>query len=199
MAQYTLYIAADKSDNSRFCVGSSLCMGTVEYLPDGLVNIVNCDDIRKSKKAIPTWLIGTPTLVSYGTTDIYRGAQAVSQLQDFAISYTEHATTQRLTTQSRNPTTTSHPLAVSASTSVHRGDVIPPAEDPPSQNESGNDRELSNLWESKIQDDESEEMLGGGKLTGDDLAKAVSQRQQTMHNVSKSGAPPPPPPPQERD
>ncbi len=195
MTQYTLYIASDKSDSSRFCVGSSLCMGTMEYIPDGLVNVVNCDDMKKSKKPFPTWLIGTPTLASYNDNNIYRGTQAVTQLQDFAISYTEHATTQRLTTRSQNPKTPQPPPA-----SARIGGVVPPhPTEPPSNNdEYGNDRELSDLWESKIQDDESEEILGSRKLTGDDLSNAVAQRQQNMHNITQSG-PPPPPPPQEKD
>tara|TARA_E500000178_G_scaffold356296_1_gene433161 strand:+ start:1185 stop:1709 length:525 start_codon:yes stop_codon:yes gene_type:complete len=174
-------------------------MGTIEYLPEGMVSVINCDDMRKNKKPIPTWLIGTPTLVSYGGTDIYRGTQAVAHLQDFAITYTEHATTQRLTTQTRKPPAI-QPSAASSAASARRGDVIPhpPMTNPSSNVETDNDRELSDLWESKIQDDDAEERLGSGKITGDDLARAVSQRQQTMHNVSQSG-PPPPPPPQEKD
>lgn len=48
------------------------------------------------------------------------------------------------------------------------------------------------------QEDDMDDDTLSRKITGDDLARAVSARQKTMSHSVPDG-PPPPPPPQERD
>lgn len=192
MEKFILYISKDKKDASRFCIGSTLCLSTIEYLPEVLVQVKNCDDMRKDRVQFPTWLIGTPTLVSLSGSDIYRGQQALLRLQDMVVSYTEHAVLQRMSKTPSKPT----PQSTSARQSVPQAQ--PQRHSIPDEN-AENDVELEALWNSKVDDDDAvDETISNGKITGDHLAQAVSQRQQSMQQFTNAG-PPPPPPPQEKD
>lgn len=198
MSQYELYVARDKRNASRFCIGSTLCLSALEYLPDEFVVVRNCDDM--SKVSLPTWLIGTPTLVSTSGTDIFRGQQAVLRLQEAVVSYTEHVTTQRLMaktppqrTKSLNPSSSNKHSSSSSQ--------LPPStrETRRSDPADEDDEELSELWSTRVQEDDGDEEVTR-KITGDDLARAIAQRQQTTQpNPTNAGGAPPPPPPAEKD
>ena len=68
----------------KFDVGSVLCMQIVELMPSGTVEVLNCDAIKRED--MPSWLIGTPTLVAASGSDIYRGQHAVMHLQRASVT-----------------------------------------------------------------------------------------------------------------
>ena len=203
-AQYELFVARDKRNASRFCIGSTLCLSALEYLPDDFVVIRNCDDMSKS--SFPTWLIGTPTLVSTSGTDIFRGQQAVKRLQQAVVSYTEHVTTQRLLSKTTPQRGKTQPSSNRPSVPPASQPLLPPSTNPqqPSKTRPNagdeDDEELSELWSTRIPDDgEDDDGEISRKITSDDLARAVAHRQQTTQAPSSQLAPPPPPPPSEKD
>lgn len=184
MAAYVLYTAQDKRDATRQCIGSNLCIGLLEYLPESSVDVKNCDDMRRSNAPFPTWLIGTPTLVSVASSEIFRGQQAVRHLQDVVVTYVE-----------RTARTASSSTAKDTSRHANPPQYVPSH----AHSQSGEDEpELSELWEVGIVSEEDGESNGmSRKVTGDDLAKEVARRQQSMTQTIPAA--PPPPPPSERD
>lgn len=199
---YVLYVAKSKATPSRFCAGSSLCMSLAEYLPSDYVDVRNCDELRATHgTSIPTWLIGTPTLVSPSGSDIFRGTQAVQKLQQVAIAYAEKKGSSQAATNSAQGSRAPPPSASNPPSSLRRGEAIPTSNHAPRPNARGEedhheDAELSDLWSSRVPDQEDASDLDvSRKITGDDLAKAVSAR----HAPPPPTGPPPPPPPSEHD
>lgn len=116
----------------------------------------------------PSWLIGTPTLAPEKGVEIYRGTEAVFQLLHITISESKRVTTEGKAKK-----------GVTFQKSVV--DEEAPQEDEPW------------ITESNVEEDDS--MLTG-KLTMEDLNRAVSSRTQSAP-PAPTGTPPPPPPPED--
>lgn len=200
---YVLYVARDKRDPNKFCIGSSLCMHLAEFLPEEYVEIRNCDELRKNRpKNMPTWLVGSPTLVCTSGSDIFRGTHAVQHMESLTISYAQHKGSQQATAEKARP---------SPPASARRGDVrqvlpqpnvqLRPEQshsaDPPDSTFDDENGMPTGLWESRVPDADDEPGDSNRKITGDDLARAVSARQHVVKSLPQG--PPPPPPPAERD
>lgn len=193
MASYVLYVASDKKKPTIYCQGSQMCLQLLDYLPESLVIVKNSDDIRKSDpKAIPFFITGTPTLISIDQNNLFPGREAVEQLQHLAIL---HASSKRSA-----PTHNPKSVTIQEQSSQQRVQFNAP---PTNQHANEEEAELSGLWtttdnaEDNTADDST--MDSSRKLTGDDLARALQQRNSTNHPPPQSNGPPPPPPPYEKD
>ena len=163
---YTLYVSRDRKRPERFCVGSALCMRIMEYIPKAMVNLVE----HHPNSTIPSWLIGTPTLAPEKGVEIYRGTEAVLQLLHIAISESKSTTegkARKEVTFQKEPTGVMN-------------------EDP---------QEAPWITETPSIVEEDDSMLTG-KLTMEDLNRAVSARTQSTP-PAPTGTPPPPPPPED--
>ena len=162
---FRLYISNDKLMPSRKDVGSVLCLTVLEWITKGVVNVVSLADAG----SVPVGITGTPTLVCVSSGDIFTGHQALARLQRLACETwyeqgveqgRKNGTTSRRATTSAAQRTTATPPATAA------------AKDDP-QDEGA----LSELWESNCpEEDEDVVDEGNGKLTQEDLARAIQQR-----------------------
>lgn len=169
-----LYIARDKKDQSRYDLGSALCLRVVDLLPADAVELRDCDVLRDR----PTWLTGTPTLVAASGGQVLRGYQALAHLQRAAVEAAERR---------------------GGASSQAKKDTKPP---PRRQTEEARRPErpatppgdgglTDDLWESH--GIEGHEEVGTvRKMTSDDMANAMRAREQQQPPAS-TGAPPPPP------
>lgn len=90
MGEYVLYVGYDRSDRSRFCHGSRRAIEIVDRAGvQDRVTVQSVDALRESMGALPTWLSGTPTLVSRATRKAMRGTAAVEHLQELVASGAE--------------------------------------------------------------------------------------------------------------
>ena len=76
---FVLYVGRDKDDPSEYCPGSLVCMSLVEKIEED-IQIQDCN-ILKSSQALPSWLNGTPILISRKDPEPHRGTEAVRVLQ----------------------------------------------------------------------------------------------------------------------
>lgn len=160
---FTLYVARDKRKPSRHDLGSVLCMQTLEYLPRDLVAVQTC---TAASSSYPAWLTGTPTLHAHHSGEVWRGHQAVSELQRMAFSQ-------------RAPKATRHPPP--GPPQGPRGGGRPPEEGP--------DAELEGLWEGGVAEEEEEEDSLPKKLTSDDLARALESRPPPSKRMERDAPP----------
>ena len=201
MMPYVLYIARHKQDPNKLCPGSSLCIHLAEFLPDEYVEIKNCDELRRTHgKDLPSWLVGSPTLVSTSGSDIFRGTYAVQHMEDLAISYAQYKGSQQATSEKSRPpasgkgrnSTHTQPQPI-----LHVRPEEPHSAVAPDSALHDEDEILPSLWESRVPDTDDDLADGNRKITGDDLARAISARQQDVKPLPPG--PPPPPPLAERD
>ena len=75
-----LYVSRDIQDPEMMCPGSIVCLAMIEKIEENLINIQDCDVLRKSK-VLPDWLNGTPILVDDERGVPYRGKDAIKQLR----------------------------------------------------------------------------------------------------------------------
>jgi len=204
MHQSVLYVGAHKSDETRLCDGSSMCARLMEYLPEGAFRVVQCQRNTKPENS-PAWLLGTPTL--FMEDEVYTGRYAVEKLHDVVVSFesgrayhrgksenSKNGTSSRMSRhQPPQQHSEQHPVQ------QHPAEHQQHQEVPTAEEEA--EHSLSAMFTSKEEEVgsmEEEESAGDGKMTGDDLARAISQRETAKLKPRTSG-PPPPPPPQERD
>lgn len=76
---FILYVGRDKDDPSEYCPGSLVCMSLVEKIEHD-IQIQDCN-ILKSSQSLPSWLNGTPILISRKDPEPHRGTEAVRVLQ----------------------------------------------------------------------------------------------------------------------
>ena len=80
---FILYVAHDRKVQTRHDTGSILCMNLIPKLSEGIqIQVV---EASLHMRNLPQWLVGTPTLVCESTGDIWRGHEALSQLQQLVI------------------------------------------------------------------------------------------------------------------
>lgn len=87
MEDYVLYVAKDKTNRREFCRGSKMCLQITEVLPDKTINVQDCDMLREKNVRMPSWLDGTPILVSNETGNIYKGSIALKYLREMLEEY----------------------------------------------------------------------------------------------------------------
>lgn len=75
-----LYVSRDIQDPEMMCPGSIVCLSMIEKIEENLINIQDCDVLRKSK-VLPDWLNGTPILVDDERGVPYKGKDAIKQLR----------------------------------------------------------------------------------------------------------------------
>ena len=85
-----LYVAKDKRNALNYCPGSVMCLQILELLPHDFVNVQDCDTLRNKGVTFPSWLNGTPTLISKATGEIYKGTNALQFLRDQLEEYSEN-------------------------------------------------------------------------------------------------------------
>ena len=92
--EYVLYVNRSYTDPGAYCKGSSKCMHMLQAneAVKGVVSVQNVDDILAQNIDLPSWLNGTPVLVSLATSTAIKGASAVQQL---AALCEERASAQR--------------------------------------------------------------------------------------------------------
>ena len=143
-----LYVAKNKHKPEQHDLGSVLCMRMLEHFPADAVRVQPCDDPSLPR---PTWLIGTPTLYSETTGEVWRGHNALDQLQRRAIGL--HQT--RPAVQETRPATVQRPPSAEVNVEEHDPD---------------------DLWSSRIVEAEPEDE-GPPKLTQEDLSRAIQARE----------------------
>ena len=182
---FTLYVAPNKKRPTQHDVGSVLCMKTLQNIPDGVVQVLNCATLSTR----PSFLRGTPTLVDDGTNEVYTGHHALHRLQLLSLYHAEQYGKAQVSEDRRR-----------GDAGGGRHGAVPPPPSRPTAAERDDDGggDISNMWESIIDDanlDEEEEqtLSDDRKLTSDDLSRALSDRSTPMPQPTT--APPPPPPP----
>ena len=172
MVDFRLYVARDRKNSSRHDLGSILCIRVVDLVRPGAVTILEC---TPRDPANPSWLVGTPTLHHVPTGEIWRGHQALSRLQHLVAESNER------------PAAAAKAAAPAPAPAAAR----PPADEGVAA-EAG---EPENMW-SVTEDDEGGEDDGAlphsRKLTGDDLARAISARQAASSSNGADARPPKP-------
>ena len=182
---FTLYVAPNKKRPTQHDVGSVLCMKTLQNIPDGVVQVLNCATLSTR----PSFLRGTPTLVDDGTNEVYTGHHALHRLQLLSLYHAEQYGKAQASADRRRD-----------GGGGRRGGPMPPPPSRPTASERDDDGgDISNMWESTIDEadleEEAEQTLSGDrKLTSDDLSRALSDR-TPMPQQKPTTAPPPPPPP----
>lgn len=184
-----LYVARDRKRPERHDLGSILCLQVVGLLPHDVVQVQEC---TPSNMNLPSWLIGTPTLV-VDDDGVLLGHQALTYLQELAVKlasthkkpYTSsHVPPSQRRQLQMHPQT--HPQTQPQSQSQPQSQYAPPSPDSP---HSTDDR----MWGTCI-DGEEDDPLGGQKITSDDLAKATAARTQSLPPPPSSSAPKAPEP-----
>jgi len=89
MEELVLYVAKDKTNAQDYCRGSKMCLKVIDVLPPNTVNIQDCDKLRAKGVTLPSWLNGTPILVSKDSGDIYKGGVALKYLREVLEEYSE--------------------------------------------------------------------------------------------------------------
>ena len=89
MEELVLYVAKDKKNLQEYCRGSTMCLKIVDVLPANTINIQDCDMLREKNVTLPSWLNGTPILVSKESGDIYKGSIALKYLRELLEDYSE--------------------------------------------------------------------------------------------------------------
>jgi len=160
----TLYVAMDKKNDSRYDLGSVLCMQVVEkHLPTGAVHVQVC-----TRRDRPAFLAGTPSLELEGA--LHEGFDALMRLQDMALEHARSAQPERRAAKATNGPPR-EPLAASAR---------PDADT------------LAGMWDSAIDegpDGEGEDETR--KLNSDDLVRAESARKAAADAARAQPANPP--------
>ena len=192
-ATHTLYVARSHRTPARFCAGSALCLRLVDRLPETLVAVEDCDELREAPGAgrLPGWLVGTPTLVTADGFDIYRGTEAVKQLTDLALEHAELAG--RGGAPAAAPPAAKPGAPPAAKPAARRA---PAAEAAPASPQASAARaaSLDELWadDPPPEDLEEAEPARGGrsrKLTSEDLAQEEAARRA----IATAGTPHAPP------
>lgn len=169
-----LYVARNKRNPSQYDLGSALCLRVLDLIPAELVELRDCDAMRDER---PTWLTGTPTLVASSGGNVFRGHQALAQLQRIAVDAAERrgtpakpASSTEATSARRNGTTM--PNVQLRDERQSRGTAPAPA-----QQEGDEEEGLpADLWTSMGDYDNEDEDTSTRKITSDDLAKALRER-----------------------
>jgi hypothetical protein len=192
---FELYVSRDHLRPTQYDAGSLLC---IQLASENLAELVEILEVFPASKKLPNWLIGTPTLHDSTSGEVLTGYQAIRFLQQLTIEVAENRGETRATTQKKRVSgeTGGGALLQKKTPSVQGGGAQYDVED-----EGGVDTD--HLWETCIEEcgegEEIEEGMGGRKLKGDDLSKAIQERQvhsHTPHNPGSGGeAQPPPPPP----
>lgn len=202
MESYVLYVAKDKKRNSDFCPGSTVCIGMAEFLPKEVIDVRSCDTLRKTvgKEGIPTWLTGSPTLVSSYGDEVFRGSQAVRKLHNICVDFAYKQGVSDAGGGGGKKTSTQN---------KERGGIPPPnlqlrqesRQEGKAMENVDYDEELEGIWSSEVekQDGNDDDYNLSRKITGDDLARAVAGRQASYAQQQQNPSNPPPPPPPEKD
>lgn len=163
---FTLYIAKDKRNHRRHDLGSVLCLKTLQHIPRGEVKTVDCDDLTSR----PSFLSGTPTLVDESTGEMYTGHNALDRLQMLSLYHAEQYGASQTNNEPEKPKKRENPVERNVETA-----------------------ETDDLWESTIDaTSQEDEPVGERKLTSDDLARVVSERQTSVQSIGTKNPPPPP-------
>ena len=167
----TLYVSRDKRHPDRYDIGSALCLRTLELCPRDALDV---REVYGDTPGKPSWLTGTPTLHAGG--EVYRGHLALSQVQQLAVSLAR-ATAAQTQKKSQEPHAASARRAVAAQPSMQLREGPRPALPTANGEEEGPD--MRDLWASQMPEEEEEEEDSGGgrKITGDDLARAMGERE----------------------
>ena len=75
-----LYVAHDLEDHEMMCPGSTLCLSLMEKVEDSVINVQDCDVLRKSK-ILPGWLNGTPIVIDENEGVPYKGKHAIKKMR----------------------------------------------------------------------------------------------------------------------
>ena len=81
--RFILYVAPNKNDPNTLCSGSRKAMKLVEPIKEDVV-IQSVQTMKDKKIEIPSFLIGTPTLVDQTDTVAYMGSRALEKLRSMA-------------------------------------------------------------------------------------------------------------------
>jgi hypothetical protein len=179
-----LYVSVDRRHPNRHDMGSVLCLRVLQHLPEGHVSVHDA----RSAVPRPTWLTGTPTLVIDGGT-VLRGHEALDHLQhvsvEMARAATAHPTRPRPTRAMMAPA----PVGLVAEKRAR------PQQVGEEEGDAVVDDEVSALFASRLDaSDDLGDEEGERKITGDDLARALRERDAVAPPPPTANAPPPPPP-----
>lgn len=166
MEELVLYVAKDKTNVQEYCRGSRMCLKVIDVLPSNTVNIQDCDKLRAKGVALPSWLNGTPILVSKKSGDIYKGSVALKYLREVLEEYSER---RKLEVESEKN---------NENTSSQFGDDDDTKE---------NDEEQYDPWNddfSKVDKSASEKP----KATQQDVEEFIRRRSQSMQQPDMNGS-----------
>jgi hypothetical protein len=203
-----LYVARDKRHPDRYDLGSTLCMRAIELAPREVAFDVR--EVHGDTPNKPVWLVGTPTLLADG--EVHRGRHALEHVQRLAVDLATHHAAEHATRAAHEKRATrgssigsrgsSHTLAIpkAAAPALHmraeKEEEQATATQRPERadaDEGDVDEDMQTLWDSHI--DDNAETDDGGKITGDDLARAMREREAATKLPPASQAPPAPPSP----
>lgn len=192
---YTLFVARDKK-GAPLCPGSRLCAKLVEYLPSEYVTVQNV----AGYVGLPTYVTGTPTLVSNADGEVLRGTPAVEQLQHLAITYAVHrGMVAEATARSGGGKGKGKGGGGGKGKGGARGPTVGGRNR--EEEEEEEDTDMAELWSSTPhgEGDDDDEFLSTKKVSGEDLARAVHARAVGQPAPPPPGGQAPLPPPQEED
>lgn len=163
-------------------MGSVLCLRVLQHLPEGHVSVHDA----RSAVPRPAWLTGTPTLVTDDGA-VLRGHEALDHLQHVSVEMARAAAAR----PTRPPPTRTMMAPAPVGLVAEKRRPQQPAE----AEETVVDDEVSALFASRL---DAGDDLGDGqeerKITGDDLARALRERDAVAPPPPSANAPPPPPP-----
>jgi hypothetical protein len=81
-----LYVAPDKRVPARLCLGSLLCTNFLQYLPEGMIKVVNA-----SSTTPPLFCKGTPCLYELRTKNVYAGFDAYEYMLNLVVAYAKRS------------------------------------------------------------------------------------------------------------
>ena len=94
-----LYVAHDIEDHEMMCPGSTVCLSLMENMKDDVINVQDCDVLRKSK-VLPDWLNGTPIVIDENEGVAYKGRKAIKKMRSLQQQFPK-TEEQRIVEQSK--------------------------------------------------------------------------------------------------
>ena len=85
-SQWILYVSKCKENKTQFCRGSHVCIRFIDTFDlEQEIAVQDADILRSGIASLPEWLVGTPTIVSRSTYEVYKGTDAIERIVGIAM------------------------------------------------------------------------------------------------------------------
>jgi hypothetical protein len=174
-----LYVAKDKKNNLTYCKGSTMCLKILEALSNDFLNVQDCDTLRNNDVKLPSWLNGTPTLISKESGEIYKGTNAIQFLREQLDEYSDNINRKKEEKNRVSPT------------SMYEKDNQHDEDD---EYEDDEDEKSSNdpwgLVDNTKVERNASDLDSQPRATQQDVEEFMRKRQSSMSQPERPGAPP---------